>query len=64
MVDNPRVASRLCAPLRLVELANAMHNRRLKIAAINSYKLLVTTQGGRSLTADQVKLLVGLADEL
>jgi hypothetical protein len=64
MVDNPRVASRLCAPLRLVELADAMHNRRLKIAAINSYKLLVTTQGGRSLTADQVKLLVGLADEL
>jgi hypothetical protein len=47
-----------------VELADAMHNRRLKIAAINSYKLLVTTQGGRSLTADQVKLLVGLADEL
>jgi hypothetical protein len=47
-----------------VEWAEAMHNQRMKTSAINSYTLLVTTQGGRSLTADEVRLLVELAGEL
>ncbi len=64
MVNNQRLANQLCAPLRLVEWAEAMHNQRMKTSALNSYTLLVTAQSGRSLTADEVRLLVELAGEL
>lgn len=64
MANNRQTARQLCAPLRMVDMAERMHNERMKTSAINSYLLLVKTQGARSLTANEASVLIRLAGEL
>jgi hypothetical protein len=61
---NSRSANQLCAPLQVVQLAERMHNSRMKSAAINTYVYLLNTQRGRGLTAQEIATLTQLAQAL
>jgi len=61
---NRRTASQLSAPLGVVQLADRLHNQRMKESAINSYILLLNMQRGRGLSAQEVATLSQLARDL
>jgi hypothetical protein len=62
--SNSRLARRLNAPLGMVELAERMHNPRMKASAVNSYILLINTQRGRGLTGQEADTLIALVHAL
>jgi hypothetical protein len=63
-IGNSRAANLLCFPLRLVQLADVMHNRLLKASAILMYSDFVNVQRGHGLTNQQANTLIALARSL
>jgi hypothetical protein len=59
-----QAARLLTAPLRLVTLAERIHNPRLKAIAVNTYILWLNIQRGHGLTAQQIDTLTQLARAL
>jgi hypothetical protein len=61
---NRTTERQLVAPLTGVQLAQQMHNPRLKAAFVNTYVMLVDQQRGRTLTSEQADTLISLARAL